>query len=166
MNRNSKDIIYKIQEFYFSLLFTRLIALGISIYFILNFNDDPVFNGFIILFFGFVLFIATDKKSITATRFGIEIKKCNLLNVFTKKEFVRYKDVSFIKFTPSKFSFIVFFLNGLTRSFLGSALPSSSKGSVLKIKMKEGKEGKEIKLENIGNKLDTENLNKIIIDNK
>ena len=131
MNRNSKDIIYKIQEFYFSLLFARLIALGISIYFILNFNDDPGFNGFIILFLGFVLLIATDKKSITATRFGIEIKKYNLLNVFTKKKFIRYKDLSNIEFTPRKFSIIVFFINGLTRSFLGSALPSSSKESVL-----------------------------------
>ena len=86
MNRNSKEIIYKIQEFSFWLFLTRIIAVGVSIYFILNFNNDPSFNAFILLFLGFVILIATHKRSITATKLGIETKQFNLLNVFTKKK--------------------------------------------------------------------------------
>ncbi len=158
MNRNSKEVIYKIQEFSFYLLFKRLIALGISIYFILNFNDDPIFNGFIILFLGFVILIATHKKSITATKLGIETKDFNLLNVFTKKKFIRYKDLSNIEFTPSEFSTTIFLLNGLIRS--GA---SADKESILILKMKNGEE---IELKNIGDKLGVEKLNKCIIENK
>ncbi len=157
MNKNSKNIIYKIHEFSFWLFLTRTIVIGVSIYFILNFNNDPSLNGIILLFLGFITFIATEKNSITATKFGIEIKEFNLLNVFTKKEFIRYKDVSIIEFTPRKFSFIVFLLSGLFSSSF------SGKKSVLKIKMKNGKE---IELNNIGNKLDVKNLNKIILENK
>ena len=162
MNKNSNEVIYKIHEFSFSLLLTRIITIGVSIYFILNFNNNPSLNGIIILFLGFITFIATEKKTITATKFGIEIKEYNLLNVFTKKDFIRFKDVSIIEFTPSKFSFIAFLLNGLIRTSVNSTV-SSTKESVLKIKMKNGKE---IVLNNIGNKLDAKNLNKIIIENK
>ena len=158
MNRSSKEVIYKIQEFSFWLLISRIIALGISIYFIINVNDDPSFNGIIILFLGFVILIATHKKSITATKLGIATKEFNLLNVFTKKKFIRYKDLSNIEFTPSEFSTTIFLLNGLIRS--GA---SADKESILIIKMKDGKE---IELKNIGDKLDVEKLNKIIIENK
>ena len=158
MNRNSKETIYKIQEFSFWLLISRIIAVGISIYFILNFNNDQAFNGIIILFLGFIVLIATQKKSITSTKHGIQIKKFNLLNVFTKEEFIRHKDISNIEFTPSEFSITMFLLNGIIRS--GT---SSNKESSLRIKMKDGKE---IELRNIGDKLDVENLNKIILENK
>jgi len=156
MNRNSKEIIYKIQEFSFWLFLSRIIAVGVSIYFILNFNNDPSFNAFILLFLGFVILIATHKRSITATKLGIETKQFNLLNVFTKKKFIRYKDLSNIEFTPSEFSITMFLLNRLFYS--GT---DANKESILKIKMKDGKE---IELRNIGDKLDVENLNKIIIE--
>jgi hypothetical protein len=158
MKRNPKETIYKIQEFSFWLLISRIIAVGVSIYFILNFNNDPAFNGIIILFLGFIVFIATKKKSITATKYGIQTKEFNLLNVFTKENFIRYKDISNIEFTPSDFSVTMFLLNRVIYS--GT---DSNKESILKIKMEDGKE---IELKNIGDKLDIENLNKIIIENK
>ena len=158
MKRNSQETIYKIQEFSFWLLISRIIAVGVSIYFILNYNSDPVFNGIIILFSGFIVFIATRKKSITATKYGIQTKEFNLLNVFTKEKFIRYKDISNIEFTPSDFSATMFLLNRVIYS--GT---DSNKESILKIKMKDGKE---IELKNIGDTLDVENLNKILIENK
>jgi len=158
MKRNPKETIYKIQEFSFWLLISRIIAVWVSIYFILNFNNDPAFNGIIILFLGFIVFIATQKKSITATKYGIQTKEFNLLNVFTKENFIRYKDISNIEFTPSDFSVTMFLLNRVIYS--GT---DSNKESILKIKMEDGKE---IELKNIGDKLDVENLNKIIIENK
>ncbi len=158
MKRNSQETIYKIQEFSFWLLISRIIAVGVSIYFILNYNSDPVFNGIIILFSGFIVFIATRKKSITATKYGIQTKEFNLLNVFTKEKFIRYKDISNIEFTPSDFSATMFLLNRVIYS--GT---DPNKESILKIKMKDGKE---IELKNIGDTLDVENLNKILIENK
>jgi len=80
------------------------------------------------------------------------------LNVFTKENFIRYKDISNIEFTPSDFSVTMFLLNRVIYS--GT---DSNKESILKIKMEDGKE---IELKNIGDKLDVENLNKIIIENK
>ncbi|MBJ2176494.1 hypothetical protein JBL43_19755 [Aureibaculum sp. A20] len=58
MDKNVKRILYKIQDFSYSILLVRLIALGASINFILIFNNDPYFNGFIILFFAFIMLIA------------------------------------------------------------------------------------------------------------
>ena len=81
-----------------------------------------------------------------------------MLNVFTKENFIRYKDISNIEFTPSDFSVTMFLLNRVIYS--GT---DSNKESILKIKMEDGKE---IELKNIGDKLDVENLNKIIIENK
>ncbi|MBJ2176499.1 hypothetical protein JBL43_19780 [Aureibaculum sp. A20] len=158
MDKNVKGILYKIQEFSYSILLVRLIALGASIYFILIFNNDPYFNGFMILFFAFIIFIATQKKSITATKFGIETKEFNVLNLFTKREFFRHKDIATIEFTPSTFSITMFLLNRVITSGL-----DANKLSVLKIIMKDGKE---IELKNIGDQLDVENLNKINIENQ
>ncbi|NQX81965.1 MAG: hypothetical protein HRT66_08230 [Flavobacteriaceae bacterium] len=158
MNKNYKEMIYKINEFSFGILLTRIIAIGVSVYFIFNFNNDPSFSVIIILFLGFIVLISTRKKSITATKLGIQTKEFNLLNIFTKKEFISYKNISNIEFTPSKFSITMFLLNTLIYS--GN---DSNKQSILKIKMKDGKE---IDLKNIGDKLDAENLNKIILKNK
>ncbi|WP_117880478.1 hypothetical protein [Aureibaculum luteum] len=158
MDKNVKEILYKIHEFSYSIIVLRLIALGASIYFILIFNDDPYFNGFMILFLAFIMLIATQKKLITATKSGIETKQFNLLNMFTKRDFFRHKDIANIEFTPSTFSITMFLLNRVISSGL-----DANKLSVLKIKMKDGKE---IDLKNIGDKLDAENLNKIIIENQ
>lgn len=150
MKNKSKGILHRVEKFSVSVVLTRLIAFAMSIYFILNFKDDQNFYGIILLFLGFVICIATT--------LGIEIKQYNLLNVFTKRKFIRHKTISNVVFIPSEFSATIFLLNGLIRSGI-----NSNKESVIKIKMEDGTE---IELKNIGNKLDVASLNKIILENK
>jgi len=142
----------EIKEGSISIVISRTISLVIISYLVFNFYDNPSIYGICILIISFQLLVNDEAYTITADSRGIEISHSNLLKISASKQYIRYSEISGIRFIPSKFSLTIFLLNTIIRS--GA---KSHKDSLLTIYKKNGDL---IEMKGIGTKGEVEYLQK------
>ena len=136
---------------------SRTIGLVIISYLVFNFYDNPSIYGICILIISFQLLVSDEAYTITADSRGIEISHSNLLKISASKQYIRYSEISDIRFIPSKFSLTIFLLNAIIRS--GA---ESRKDSLLTIYKKNGDL---IEMKGIGNKGEVKYLRELLSTN-
>lgn len=132
----------------------RTIGLIISIYLIINFNENPSIYGISLFIISFYLLVKDEVYTIKYDSRGIEISHSNLLKISASKKYIRHSEISNILFIPSKFSFTIFLLNSIIRSGV-----TPNKDSLLVIHKKNGET---IEMKGIGTKEEINILQKQI----
>ncbi|MEE3999795.1 hypothetical protein V1T75_05530 [Tenacibaculum sp. FZY0031] len=144
----------EIKEGSITRVISRTVGLVIISYLVFNFYDNPSIYGICIFIISFQLLVNDEAYTITADSRGIEVSHSNLLKISASKQYIRYSEISDIRFTHNKFSLTIFLLNAIIRS-----AAKSHKDSLLTIYKKNGDL---IEMKGVGTKGEVEYLRKLL----